>query len=302
MPRIRTIKPQYWTDAKIQSLSVEARLMYIGLWNYADDSGRFLADPRLIKAAVFPIDDNFPPERVYGILRELSGSGRVIVWMCDGEMYGEIPNFRKHQVINKPGKSSLPSFADHSGRATVVFPEDSRTEVGSRKEEVGSRNVGDRNEEIGDCAESKKVEIPSVLARRTSPGKPESGTLFATGEKKPKPPVERTPSAWSIWIDLHRELELEDPLPLGPDLSASKHLWAALKGNIEDYTRICNAYLADRDPFIIKHGHALQYIKAQKYQQNIVIHTEGGANSMQRGMSGAEYDRAKKLQEKNGQF
>ena len=32
MPRIRTIKPEFWTDEKIIELSLPARLLFIGLW------------------------------------------------------------------------------------------------------------------------------------------------------------------------------------------------------------------------------------------------------------------------------
>ena len=43
MARIRTIKPQFWDDLKIGRLSRDARLLYIGLWNFADDLGVVIA-------------------------------------------------------------------------------------------------------------------------------------------------------------------------------------------------------------------------------------------------------------------
>ena len=45
--RIRTIKPDFWTDAKVSKLTYLARLLFIGLWNVADDEGRFKSDPRI---------------------------------------------------------------------------------------------------------------------------------------------------------------------------------------------------------------------------------------------------------------
>ena len=40
MARIRTVKPDIWTDEKFVELSPLARLLFIGLWNFADDEGR----------------------------------------------------------------------------------------------------------------------------------------------------------------------------------------------------------------------------------------------------------------------
>ena len=50
MARIRTIKPQFWDDLKIGRLSRDARLLYIGLWNFADDLGVVIADPVWLKS------------------------------------------------------------------------------------------------------------------------------------------------------------------------------------------------------------------------------------------------------------
>lgn len=55
MARIRTIKPTFWTDEDMAEISESACLLAIGLLNYADDEGYFNANPKLIKAAVFPI-------------------------------------------------------------------------------------------------------------------------------------------------------------------------------------------------------------------------------------------------------
>ena len=55
MARIRTIKPEFWTDEDLSEVSEAACLLAIGLLNYADDEGYFNANPKLVKAAVFPI-------------------------------------------------------------------------------------------------------------------------------------------------------------------------------------------------------------------------------------------------------
>jgi len=56
MARIRTIKPQFWTDEKIGNLPMGARLLFIGLWNLADDEGIVLWNAAYIKGQLFPYD------------------------------------------------------------------------------------------------------------------------------------------------------------------------------------------------------------------------------------------------------
>jgi hypothetical protein len=42
--RIRSIKPEFWTDGAIRRLSDTAALFFIGLWNHCDDAGYFTLD------------------------------------------------------------------------------------------------------------------------------------------------------------------------------------------------------------------------------------------------------------------
>jgi hypothetical protein len=46
MPRIRTIKPEFWTDFKLANeLTRDQRLVYMALISEADDEGRLQAHP-----------------------------------------------------------------------------------------------------------------------------------------------------------------------------------------------------------------------------------------------------------------
>ena len=47
--RIRTIKPEFWDSGDTARATLRARLLYIAMWNYADDYGIGDASPiRLI--------------------------------------------------------------------------------------------------------------------------------------------------------------------------------------------------------------------------------------------------------------
>ncbi|MGR3905835.1 hypothetical protein Q3A80_02230 [Burkholderia sp. SR8] len=106
MARIRTIKPEFWTDEKVAMLSMAARLLFIGMWNYADDSGNIEHSAMRLKMQIFPCDDiDCAP-----LIASLIAHGMLIEYSVSGKKYLHIRTFDKHQVINRPSKSRLPTF------------------------------------------------------------------------------------------------------------------------------------------------------------------------------------------------
>lgn len=104
MPRIRTIKPEFWTDEKMVRLPFEARLLFIGLWNYADDDGYILDEPERIRMQIFPSD------RVDtdGLL-DLLFSAEILdkLELADGGTAFRIRHFKDHQSISHPSASRI---------------------------------------------------------------------------------------------------------------------------------------------------------------------------------------------------
>src|SRR6185369_10598356 len=114
MARIRTIKPDFWTHEKVLGLSPLARLMFIGMWNFADDYGRMDYAPRSIKARIFPTDDTVTVESVKSMLGELSSQDLIIVYSAKDREYLEITGW-EHQRIDKRQPSKIPGpFEDGS--------------------------------------------------------------------------------------------------------------------------------------------------------------------------------------------
>ncbi|MER2263517.1 hypothetical protein [Methylobacterium oxalidis] len=106
MARIRTIKPEYWTSEQIMECSTNARLMFIGLWNFCDDAGRMAASAKRIKASIFPSDD-FTSHDVRRMLDELSANDLIHLYVVDGKEYLQVTGWH-HQKIDRPQKSKLP--------------------------------------------------------------------------------------------------------------------------------------------------------------------------------------------------
>jgi hypothetical protein len=55
--RMRTVKPEFWTSEQVVECSPNARLLFIGLWNFCDDSGIHPAATKRLKRDVFPADN-----------------------------------------------------------------------------------------------------------------------------------------------------------------------------------------------------------------------------------------------------
>lgn len=100
MPRIRTIKPEFFWDVKIGRLSPYARLTFIGLWCLADDYGTLNLHPMVIKGQLFPFDQDVDIE---ACLKELEAQ-KLILRYGPEKIYTFIPNFKKHQKINRPSE------------------------------------------------------------------------------------------------------------------------------------------------------------------------------------------------------
>ena len=106
MARIRTIKPEFWTDGAIVECSTNARLLFIGSWNFSDDYGNLDRSAKQLKAQVFPADDI----DVEPLIRELLNHGLLVEYSSNGKTFIHIQNFIKHQRIDRPGPARCPSF------------------------------------------------------------------------------------------------------------------------------------------------------------------------------------------------
>ena len=108
MARIRTIKPEFFTSLTITSLPVEARLTFIGLWTHADDEGRCIDDARLIKAALWPLDDRVAAD-IEADLRALTEASLIVRYRVGDRSFLAVCGWTEHQHINRPSKSKLPA-------------------------------------------------------------------------------------------------------------------------------------------------------------------------------------------------
>ncbi len=100
MARIRSIKPEFWTNEKILECSPIARLLFIGMWNFADDTGRLPFSPKTLKAQIFPSDEISHAD-IARMIDELSTNDLITIYYIEEKGYLLI-NGWSHQKIDRP--------------------------------------------------------------------------------------------------------------------------------------------------------------------------------------------------------
>jgi hypothetical protein len=178
MARIRTVKPEFWSDEKLSPLADSVRLLFLGLISMADDYGRLLDSPKQIEAFVWPHEDRSRDCREG--LAKLSQMSRIVRGVtASGQAVIQIVTWAKHQRVDKPSnRTALPeittpqpvetsreSVAEESRETRETVATDSRYEVdlgsgsgsGSRTVEV---DVEVDAREAREAASSSAVERP----------------------------------------------------------------------------------------------------------------------------------------------
>ncbi|MET7956364.1 hypothetical protein ABZT07_20650 [Streptomyces sp. NPDC005317] len=161
MARIRSIKPEFFTSLTIADLPLSTRLTFIGLWTYVDDNGVGPADPRLIRAAVWPLEE--APDilqRTREDLQRLHAARLVSLYEHSGKPLVAVSGWSEHQKVSHPRKDRFPRPEDlshapdqHSSNppeGSGGSPEDSqrtpeilRPEQGAGSREQGAGNGGE---------------------------------------------------------------------------------------------------------------------------------------------------------------
>ncbi|OZE77178.1 hypothetical protein CH305_18245 [Rhodococcus sp. 15-649-2-2] len=178
MSRIRTIKPGFWTDGNIVVLSPFARLLYIGMWNFAMcDHGHVADDPMKLKLEVLPADD----VDIVALLNELIGRGRVVrVADPEGRSYLLVRRFEDHQKIDPRWKTRCPacshpdslkpvethaslSESERVSSSSQVNPHLTETHSSSPKLTLGREGKGrDRKEKTSSSATPPRLDVEEL--------------------------------------------------------------------------------------------------------------------------------------------
>lgn len=187
MARIRSIKPDFWTSEQITNLSRDARLLFIGMWNFCDDAGIHQASIRRLRMEVFPAD-SLTDDNVSELVAEIIGEGLLHeyevnlhgkFWLVTGWHHQKIdqPTYRHPQpdgtIPDGPARrrqqnseSVRRTLGEHSANAQRTFGECSPPEGKGREGNIPtSYEVGcgqdhpDHHGKTPDCPHHKIREL-----------------------------------------------------------------------------------------------------------------------------------------------
>ena len=179
MARIRTIKPEHWKDEDMAKVSLQADLLFIAIWNFADDSGCIRDDCDYLKSEIFPWRKDVKPENISVWLEELKSNFFVLPFQYKNSGYLLIRTFKKHQRIDKPQASKIPQttinqvikqyedkfklFQDNSENNQGVIQEPLTKNPIPLQEPVTtySNVVDSKGKEINSIVEEGRVENPA---------------------------------------------------------------------------------------------------------------------------------------------
>lgn len=214
MPRIRTIKPEFFTSEDIVSLSPLARLFFQACWCEADREGRMNWKPRTMKLRYFPADKC----DIEAIAGEVVERGLLRIYTVNGETYAYIPSFGKHQHVNpREAHSSIPEPPENDAHTTrddacptrddASNLELTHREEGKGKERKGREGASARATQLSPEWEPEpEAEFPAALVARELPRFRDHWR--GNGEAK-----KDWQATWRNW--LRRSLEFA-PLPNAP--------------------------------------------------------------------------------------
>jgi hypothetical protein len=104
MARGRMIRPEFWTDEKVNKLTAYGRLAFIGLWNFSDDWGEHQASIRKLIGEVFPHDDGINESMLAVEVEAMLRLELIEEFDYKGGKCWRIKNWAKHQKIENPSK------------------------------------------------------------------------------------------------------------------------------------------------------------------------------------------------------
>lgn len=82
---MRPLPPDILIERRLSTLPVEVRWTAIGLRMYADDHGREVLDPHLLRSAIWPGDPHITTSMVEDHVLELDAVGYVVIYDAAGE-------------------------------------------------------------------------------------------------------------------------------------------------------------------------------------------------------------------------
>lgn len=176
MPRIRTVKPDFWKSRSVKKLTDREKLVWLGLWNYADDYGRIMDEPVMLVGELWALGLN--AKQMEDTLAGLHTKGRIVRYVVEGDGFIQVTGW-EHQKISHPTDSGIPPvpLPNNSGMAPDSFLLEGRGREGIggggakvEPESKCSKHLNDPNPpKCGACGDARRAHDAWVRAEKNKP-------------------------------------------------------------------------------------------------------------------------------------
>jgi hypothetical protein len=186
--RSRNLKPNFFLNEELANCDPLARLLFAGLWCYADRDGRLEDRPKRIKAQILPYDSRDVGE----LLDQLAAKGFIIRYVAEGALVIQVVNFQKHQSphanevsLNLPAPPApAPAPVPAPAGAGNQDSESSETAPGTPDQLAAKTGLGTNPEHSGKSPTLPSSLNPSLLNPSSLKKGPPSGGLVSDKPSK----------------------------------------------------------------------------------------------------------------------
>lgn len=225
MARIRTVKPEFWSDSKTGMLSDFTTKLFLGMLNFCDDMGVIEYNPSQLRAQIFPYR---PVKTADKIKTAISKDLRCLVelFAYKGKSYIKINGFEKHQKVDHPAKPNIPSDelakAREDSRKLANVSEDSRG-IPKTREAVYPPRESSR---LKEGREGKEVREGSKQNKNIDAAPSGSGSTY-----KVDTPLQKAVVGWKIINGFTKDDRDWDKLNWGRTAHSVKPMLDVFKGD-----------------------------------------------------------------------
>lgn len=109
------IHTDIWVSEQVSRLSVQARLLFVGIITIADDDGRLKGNPSFLRSQIYPYDDDIKVDNVRKWLDEILEQKLVASYIVDESDYLYLPKWGKFQTLRNDRRkpSTIPQPNDN---------------------------------------------------------------------------------------------------------------------------------------------------------------------------------------------
>lgn len=168
MPRIRTIKPEFFRHEELQDLEAahpgqHVMLVFAALWCHCDKRGCFPWRPRTLKLDILPFLD-FDLGASLMLLRE---HGLIKHYVSGGQEFGFVPTFAVHQRISGREAQEDGKFPDHNNNFTDASDGSAAEALGKQRGSQEGKGRERKGKEEGATAPAKAYAFEGKVIRVT---------------------------------------------------------------------------------------------------------------------------------------